>query len=110
MQIKMAEYAAAVVDAQKCFHVAIAIDITPQCDCFAGNDAPIVPNVGMFASTDPVALDQAVTDRICAAPMIPDSALPGLHDACEEETDHLHAINPTSARVHCITSFPPGHA
>ena len=28
--------------------------------------------------------------------MIPDSALPGLHEACEEETDHLHAINPTS--------------
>lgn len=50
----------------------------------------------MFASCDPVALDQAVTDRICAAPMIPDSALPGLHEACEEETDHLHAINPTS--------------
>ena len=102
MQVKMAEYASAVVAAQDCFHVAIAIDITLQCDCFAGNDAPIVPNVGMFASCDPVALDRAVTDRICAAPMITDSALPGLHDACEQETDHLHAINPTSDWELCI--------
>lgn len=49
-----------------------------------------------------MALDQAVADRICAAPMIGDSALPGLHEACEAGTDHLHAINPTSDWELCI--------
>lgn len=96
MQLKMAEYAAAVVHAKQCFHVVVAIDITPQCDCFAGNDSPMVPNVGMFASIDPVALDQAVTDRICAQPALENSVLPERHAAREEELDHLHAINPSS--------------
>lgn len=102
LQMKMGEYAAAVVNAQQCFHVAIAIDITPQCDCFAGNDSPMVPNVGMFASSDPVALDVALTDLICAQPALENSVLPERHAAFEGETDHLHAINPASDWEMCI--------
>lgn len=102
MQKKMAEYAAAIVAKQRFFHVAVAIDITPQCDCFPGNDAPIVPNIGMLASLDPVALDQAATDLICKAPAIPGSALPDLHAACDESLDHIHAINPESDWELCL--------
>ena len=96
LQLKMGEYAAAVVHAKQSFHVAIAIDITPQCDCFAGNDSPMVPNIGMFASSDPVALDSALADMICAQPALENSVLPDRHAAFEGETDHLHAINPAS--------------
>ena len=35
------------------------VDVSPNCDCHGENDIPIVPNVGMFASFDPVALDVA---------------------------------------------------
>ena len=38
------------------------MDISPNCDCHGENDAPILPNIGMFASFDPVALDQACVD------------------------------------------------
>ena len=59
---KMAEYAQAVVQDRPCFHVSLAMDISPNCDCHGENDAPILPNVGMFASFDPVAIDQACVD------------------------------------------------
>ncbi len=59
---KMAEYAQAVCQDRPCFHINMAMDISPNCDCHGENDAPILPNVGMFASFDPVAIDQACVD------------------------------------------------
>ncbi len=59
---KMAEYAQAICQDRPCFHVSLAMDISPNCDCHGENDAPILPNVGMFASLDPVAIDQACVD------------------------------------------------
>ena len=96
LQLRMAEYASAVVASkpQQCFFVCVAIDITPGCDCFKDNDAPVVPNVGMFASTDPVAIDQAVADAICAQPINAGTALPDAHAAFEGETDHWNALHP----------------
>jgi uncharacterized Fe-S center protein len=38
------------------------MDVSPNCDCHGENDAPIIPDVGMFCSFDPVALDQACVD------------------------------------------------
>ena len=67
---KMAEYAQAVCQDRPCFHVNLAMDISPNCDCHGENDAPILPNIGMFASMDPVAVDQASVDACQkAAPM-----------------------------------------
>jgi uncharacterized Fe-S center protein len=40
------------------------MDISPNCDCWNCNDAAIVPNIGMAASFDPVALDQASADMV----------------------------------------------
>ena len=59
---KMAEYAQAVLYGRPQFHISLVMDISPNCDCHGENDAPILPNVGMFASFDPVALDQACVD------------------------------------------------
>lgn len=72
---KMAEYAKAVVDGRPCFHVSLVLDISPNCDCHGENDAPIAPDVGMFASFDPVALDQACADAVLALPPLPGSVL-----------------------------------
>ena len=59
---KMAEYTQAVVYGRPCFHISLIMDVSPNCDCHGENDAPILPNIGMLASFDPVALDQACVD------------------------------------------------
>ena len=61
---KMAEYALAVVKDRPQFHINIICDVSPNCDCHSENDAPIVPNVGMLASFDAVALDRACADLV----------------------------------------------
>ena len=58
----MAEYSQAVLYGRPQFHISLVQDISPNCDCHGENDAPILPDVGMFASFDPVALDQACVD------------------------------------------------
>ncbi len=72
---KMAEYAMAVCQGRPCFHINIVRDISPNCDCHGENDAPILPDIGMFASFDPVALDQACVDACQNADPMPNSQL-----------------------------------
>lgn len=90
LNYKIAEYTKAVVEGRPCFHISLVLDVSPNCDCHAENDVPIVPNIGMFASYDPVALDQACADAVNAAPINPNSAL---HDA-HNDHDHFHAAHP----------------
>lgn len=89
---KIAEYTKAVVDGRPCFHVSLVMDVSPNCDCHGENDVPIVPNVGMFASFDPVALDQACIDAVLAQPKMPNSVI-GSGEACQCE-DHFKAAHP----------------
>ncbi|KPL07146.1 hypothetical protein AMJ86_05625 [bacterium SM23_57] len=51
----------------------VAMDITPDCDCWNKTDLPIVPDQGIFISEDPVAADKAVNDLIIEAPAYPGS-------------------------------------
>jgi len=75
LQKKLVEYAYAVVNNVPTFMITVAADITPACDCFTGNDVPMVPNIGIFAGSDALAIDQAVIDKINASPIIEDSVL-----------------------------------
>lgn len=75
LNCKMAEYALAVVQGRPNFHITLVIDISPFCDCHAENDAPILPDIGMFASFDPVALDQACVDACISQQPMPGSRL-----------------------------------
>ena len=61
------------------------MDVSPFCDCHGENDTPIVPNVGMFASFDPVALDVACADAVNRQPVLAGSYL-----AEKEHTHHDH--------------------
>ncbi len=72
---KIAEYSQAVCDGRPCFHVSLITDVSPNCDCHGENDAPILPNIGMLASFDPVALDQACVDLCQSAEPIRNSQL-----------------------------------
>ena len=51
------------------------VDVYPNCDCHPENDVAILPNIGMFASFDPVALDQACADACLKADPMPNSQL-----------------------------------
>ena len=86
MQGKIAEYAAAAVRGKPSFHLSFITDVAPFCDCHPMNDAPVVANIGMLASADPVALDQASADLVNAAPALPGSALEGLRRGADKFT------------------------
>ena len=90
---RIAEYAYAVVKDKPNFHISIAADISPNCDCHPENDAPIVPNIGMFASFDPVAIDLAAADAVNAMPANPRSALSEAECRCH---DHLINVHPNT--------------
>ena len=75
LSCKMSEYAKAMLDGKPNFHISFVIDVSPDCDCEGHNDVPIVPDVGIFASFDPVALDQACVDAVNEQPVIPNSVL-----------------------------------
>ena len=95
---KMAEYAMAVVDGRPNFHISLVIDISPYCDCHGENDMPILPDIGMFASFDPVALDQACADACQKQPPMPNSLLDEqIHQAdfCDFH-DHFRNTSPES--------------
>ncbi|MEE0657394.1 MAG: DUF362 domain-containing protein [Blautia hansenii] len=96
LNYKIAEYTKAVIHNRPHFHISLVIDVSPYCDCHGENDAAIVPNVGMFASFDPVALDVACADAVNAQPVLSNSML---GDCSEEERashnhDHFHSIFP----------------
>jgi uncharacterized Fe-S center protein len=82
---KVAEYTLAVLSGRPHFHVSLVIDVSPLCDCWRVNDVPIVPDVGMFASFDPVALDVACADAVNNQPAAAGSILA---DKLTENTDH----------------------
>ena len=75
LNARMAEYTKAVIDGRPNFHISLIVDVSPNCDCHCENDAPILPNIGMFASFDPLALDQACVDACMAANPMPNSQL-----------------------------------
>ena len=87
---RIAEYAYAVVKDKPNFHISIAADISPNCDCHPENDAPIVPNIGMFASFDPVAIDLAAADAVNAMPANPRSALSEAECRCHDHFINVH--------------------
>lgn len=99
LNCKIAEYAKAVCDGKPNFHINLVIDVSPYCDCHAENDAPIVPNVGMFAGFDPVALDEACVDAVNAQQPIADSML-GEAERCHH--DHFTDVSPTTDWRSCL--------
>jgi uncharacterized Fe-S center protein len=104
LNLRMAEYTKAVVDGRPCFHISLIVDVSPNCDCHGENDVPILPNIGMFASFDPLALDQACVDACLKATPLPGSQLhenmnkPGFVD----HHDHFTNSKPESEWKTCL--------
>ncbi len=63
---KMIEYNMGVLKGKedKSLFINFITDIAPKCDCLPYSESPIVNNIGVVASTDPVAIDQASADLV----------------------------------------------
>lgn len=104
---KMAEYALAVVHGRPCFYINMVMDISPNCDCHGENDAPILPNIGMFASFDPIALDQACADACQKAQPLPNRQLADHLAQKDWECHHDHFLD-SNPRVDWATTLEHG--
>lgn len=118
LNYKMAEYSYAVCHDRPCFHISLICDVSPNCDCHSENDIPIIPDVGMLASFDPVALDQACADLCNKQPAIEGSMLADNmhkagegcchgheHDECNHEGghhDHFNMVHPDTEWESCL--------
>ena len=104
LNCKMAEYTKAVVDGRPSFHISLIVDVSPNCDCHGENDGPILPNIGMFASFDPLALDQACVDACLAATPLPNSQLAENMKKADfvDHHDHFRNSTPESEWRSCL--------
>jgi uncharacterized Fe-S center protein len=102
LNYKIAEYAKAVVLDKPHFHVNFIMNVSPECDCWNHNDAAIIPDLGIAASFDPVALDQACADMVIKAPVLSGSKL-------ADKYPHDHAEGKDKFRmVHPDTNWQAG--
>lgn len=96
LNCKIAEYTLAILKDKPHFHISFIMNVSPECDCWNHNDAAVVPDIGMAASFDPVALDKACADLVIAAPA---STSPNKlieehpHDVLEG-ADKFHLLHP----------------
>ena len=115
---RMAEYAlGAVIGKEKnTGYVNFLLNITPDCDCVPWSDAPLVPDIGILASTDPVALDSACLDLVTQAvghshSLLGENCAPGKdkftgvwqHTCGEVQLDYAEAIGLGIRRYTLIT-------
>lgn len=99
LNCKIAEYSLAVLKDRPNFHISLVVDVSPNCDCHSENDVPIVPNIGMFASFDPVALDMACVDAVNRQPVMAGSIL-AEQNHCYH--DHFTDTHPETNWESCI--------
>jgi uncharacterized Fe-S center protein len=93
VQEKTAEYALAALHGKqnKCGFLNFLTNITPDCDCFSWNDTPIAPDIGILASKDPVAIDQASVSLVNRAPGMQNSVLENL--SAEDKIREVTGVN-----------------
>ena len=98
LDAKIAEYTKAVIQDRPHFHINLIVDVSPYCDCHSENDAPIIPNIGMYASFDPVAIDQACADACLAATAFENSQVGDnlKKDGFVDHHDHFKNSSPES--------------
>ncbi|MHC6203380.1 DUF362 domain-containing protein [Breznakiellaceae bacterium SP9] len=99
LNYKIAEYTKAVVSGRPNFHITVVNQVSPYCDCHGESDAAIIPDIGIFAGFDPVALDKACADAVNSAPAVLTSILGDrerTHKDANGHADHITDVHPTT--------------
>jgi uncharacterized Fe-S center protein len=101
IQEKMAEHVAGALAGKegKVVYLSYVKNVSPDCDCWHFSDAAVVPDIGVLASDDPVAIDQAAYDLVVAAPGIAGTRGEGLGEGIDTFTE-ITGIDGTVAMVH----------
>jgi len=99
LQEKIVEHAKGALTGKdgKVVYLSFITAVSPDCDCWSFSDAPIVPDIGVLASTDIVAIDQAAYDLVTEAAGLPGSRGEGLPQGGDKfasitGVDGTHAI------------------
>jgi hypothetical protein len=92
VQEKMIEHVKGVLKGKdgKCIYINFITQVSPLCDCYGHTDAPIVPDVGILASTDPVAIDQASVDLVNSQEGFKGTSLISGHEAGGDKFRGVH--------------------
>jgi uncharacterized Fe-S center protein len=93
---KIAEYALAVIKDKPNFHINFIMDVSPNCDCWNCNDAAIVPNIGIAASFDSVALDFFSAYMVNHYAATPDTILKTQSYGELQNTDKFKLLHPNT--------------
>ncbi len=111
LQQRMAEFALGAVHgkAGRCFYLNFVMRVSPACDCYGMNDAPIVPDLGIYASTDPVAVDAACVDALNASPGLPGSALKHAFAPGTDKIDDIYPKLPYLVQLEHAEKLGLGH-
>jgi uncharacterized Fe-S center protein len=97
LNYKIAEYTKAALWGKPHFHVSFIMNVSPECDCWNHNDAAIVPDLGIAASFDPVAIDQACADLVTQAPILAGSKLAAKHPCEGRGEDKFQLVHPNTS-------------
>src|SRR2546427_10038189 len=95
------------VGKDKCGFINLAIDISPRCDCVNFSDMPIVPNPGLFASKDPVAIDMACLDKVRESHGMPGSMADDL-DLLAPGTRRFETVSATVDGLSVVSELSTG--
>ncbi len=98
---RLAEYCTAFISSLKkpILHINFVIDVSPVCDCVGFSDASICPDIGVLASYDPVALDQACLDLVNQAIAI---NVGQYKNEPKPGEDKFKAIHPKTQGEYCL--------
>ena len=101
IQEKIVEHVAGAVDGKdgKIVYLSFVTNVSPDCDCWSFSDAPVVADIGVLASTDPVAIDQAAYDLVVAANGLPGGRGEGMAPGTDKFTD-ITGVNGTMAMAY----------
>lgn len=92
IQEKIVEYAEGALKNKKGKYgfITFVTNVSPDCDCYGWSDAPLVKDIGILASLDPVAIDQACIDLVNSETALPNTRLEGKTD----KGDKFRALYP----------------
>jgi uncharacterized Fe-S center protein len=95
---KLADYAKGISDHSNMVYINFVNNVSPDCDCMSHPEKPFVHDIGVLASTDPIALDKACLDLVNKAADSEDAFLEvntisGLHQLSYGEKIGLGNLN-----------------
>jgi hypothetical protein len=98
LQEKIVEHVAGALTGKdgKVVYVSFVTAVSPDCDCWSFSDAPIVPDLGVLAATDIVAIEQAAYDLVVDAIGLAGSRGEGM-GAGEDKFTAVTGVNGTRA-------------